>query len=105
MHMGVFAMAGVARGRIRTAAADRIGGRIFVVAMMIAVVMMVGVGFFLGMREDDFADAVPVSVFVGVRRRCRHDAKLRHGDRHDSHKEATKSSHSLNIKARPVTKS
>ncbi len=62
-----------------------------VVAAVIVMSMMIRGA--MRLREHDFPDAVPIAAFVGVRRRGRQDAEMRHSEHQKPSQEATKRRH------------
>lgn len=62
-----------------------------VVAAVIVMSMMIRGA--MRLREHDFPDAVPIAAFVGVRRRGRQDAEMRHSEDEKPSQEATKQDH------------
>ncbi len=50
------------------------------------------------LREHDFPDAMSVAAFVGVRRRGRQDAEMRHSEHQKPSQEATKRDHQDSLK-------
>jgi hypothetical protein len=50
-------------------------------------------GMVVTMRQNHFTHAVTSAILMGMRRRCRHDAKLRQGNRQNRRQEATHANH------------
>lgn len=95
MHMRVFTMArfvGIRRGGI----IDIQRRGVFMTGAFI-VMRMMGLAV-VRLREHDFPDAMSVAAFVGVRRRGRQCAEMRHSEHQKPSQEATKRNHAISLK-------
>lgn len=94
MNVRVLAVIAVIRRPVNR---DGIGNRKWLFAMRWAVVVMVIVLATRRMGQDDLAHAVVCSIFVRVRRRCRHGAKLRHRNNQQPAEETMQANHASNL--------
>ena len=72
----------------------------FLLLAAAVIVMSMMIRGAMRLREHDFPDAVPVAAFVGVRRRGRQDAEMRHSEHQKPSHEATKQDHRGILNAR-----
>lgn len=96
MHMrGMLTVARALVGRRRTANVRSVVVVVFLMTRRDAVIVraVAAVGVVVPMRQNHFPHAVTRAVLMGVRRRCRHDAKLRQGNRQNRRKKATHANH------------
>lgn len=96
MHMRVFTMArfvGIRRGRV--AESQRLGALMTGAAVIVMRMMSLAV---VRLREHNFPDAMSVAAFVGVRRRGRQGAEMRHSEHQKPSQEATKRNHAISLK-------
>lgn len=94
MDVRVLAVIAVTRRSVR---GNGIGNRKWLLAMRWAVVVMVIVLATRRMGQDDLAHPVACSIFMRVRRRCRHGAKLRHRNNQQPAEETMQANHAPNL--------
>lgn len=98
MHMRVLAMAGfVGVRRGRTAESQRLVALMTDAAVIVMSMMMLSV---VRLRQHDLPDAMSVATLMGVRRRGRQDAEMRHSEDQKPSQEATKQDHRGIVNAR-----